>query len=164
VTVTGAPTTSEPAAATGGFSLQRTWHRLDGTPADLAQIRQNDRFVVVLRVTEADPKHARIMIEDRIPAGFEIENPALMEGARVRAPTFIANDEVKPENVSFRDEGVQVAFDRAQDSPQTFTIAYQVRAVAPGRYAAPGAYLEDMYRPERMARTASSVIEIGPTR
>jgi alpha-2-macroglobulin len=164
VTVTGAPTTSEPAAATGGFSLQRTWHRLDGTPADLAQIRQNDRFVVVLRVTEADPKHARIMIEDRIPAGFEIENPALMEGARVRAPTFIANDEVKPENVSFRDEGVQVAFDRGENAPQTFTVAYQVRAVAPGRYAAPGAYLEDMYRPERMARTAAGVIEIGPTR
>ena len=164
ISITGAPSVAEPAGASGGFQLARTWHRLDGTPADMAQIRQNDRFVIVLRVSEADPAEARIMIEDRIPAGFEIENPNLMEGGRVRAAAFVANPDYRPENVSFRDEGVRAAFDRSSDAPQVFTIAYQVRAVAPGRYAMPGAYLEDMYRPERQARTASGVVEIGPPR
>ncbi len=145
VTVTAAPTTPEPAAAAGGFELARSWHRPDGTPVDMAQIRQNDRIVVVLRVTEGEPRDARIVIEDRIPAGFAIENPALLEGGRVRAPSFVQTD-VRAEAVSFRDEGMFAAFDRSADSPQTFTIAYQMRALAPGRYVMPGAYLEDMYR------------------
>lgn len=163
VTVTAAPTTPEPAAAAGGFELARSWHRPDGTPVDMAQIRQNDRIVVVLRVTEGEPRDARIVIEDRIPAGFAIENPALLEGGRVRAPSFVQTD-VRAEAVSFRDEGMFAAFDRSADSPQTFTIAYQMRALAPGRYVMPGAYLEDMYRPDRFARTLTGVVEIGAPR
>jgi uncharacterized protein YfaS (alpha-2-macroglobulin family) len=35
-----------------------------------------------------------------------------------------------------------------------------MRAVAPGSYTHPGAYVEDMYRPERFARTAPGKVEI----
>ena len=43
------------------------------------KLKQNDRVVVVLKVTEVDPKLAQIVVEDRLPAGFDIENPALLE-------------------------------------------------------------------------------------
>ena len=41
-----------------------------------------------------------------------------------------------------------------------FTVAYVVRAVSPGRYVQPQAYVEDMYRPDRFGRTATGSIEV----
>jgi alpha-2-macroglobulin len=41
-----------------------------------------------------------------------------------------------------------------------FTVAYVVRAVSPGRYVHPQAYVEDMYRPDRFGRTATGRLEV----
>jgi hypothetical protein len=41
-----------------------------------------------------------------------------------------------------------------------FTIAYVVRAVSPGHYIHPQAYVEDMYRPDRFGRTATGAVEV----
>ena len=41
-----------------------------------------------------------------------------------------------------------------------FTVAYVVRAVSPGKYVLPQAYVEDMYRPDRFGRTGVGSIEI----
>ena len=37
-----------------------------------------------------------------------------------------------------------------------------VRAVAPGTYAHPGARVEDMYRPENNANTATGTVVVTP--
>ena len=42
-----------------------------------------------------------------------------------------------------------------------FSVAYVVRAVSPGRYVLPQAYVEDMYRPDRYGRTGTGAIEIS---
>ena len=41
-----------------------------------------------------------------------------------------------------------------------FTVAYVVRAVAPGKYVRPQASVEDMYRPDRFGRTATESTEV----
>jgi hypothetical protein len=41
-----------------------------------------------------------------------------------------------------------------------FTVAYVVRAVSPGQYVLPQAYVEDMYRPDRFGRTATGRVEV----
>ena len=41
------------------------------------------------------------------------------------------------------------------------TVAYIVRAVTPGTYVHPAATVEDMYRPERYARTAAGTLTVG---
>ena len=48
---------------------------------------------------------------------------------------------------------------RPKDAP-VFSVAYVVRAVSPGRYVLPQAYVEDMYRPDRFGRTETGTIEI----
>ena len=40
------------------------------------------------------------------------------------------------------------------------TVAYIVRAVTPGNFVHPAATVEDMYRPERFARTAAGRLEV----
>ena len=41
-----------------------------------------------------------------------------------------------------------------------FTVAYVVRAVSPGKYVLPQAYVEDMYNPSRYGRTNTGAIEV----
>ena len=43
-----------------------------------SRAKQNDRFVVVLRITEPQPQFGRIIVADYLPAGFEIDNPRLV--------------------------------------------------------------------------------------
>ena len=82
VTVSGSPVTPEP-AADQGFKLERSYHNLDGSDADPMQAKQNDRLVVVLKVTEPQPQFARVALSDYIPAGFEIDNPRLVSSGDV---------------------------------------------------------------------------------
>ena len=52
------------------------------------------------------------------------------------------------------------AIDVASATRQGIVVAYTVRAVSPGRYAHPPAIVEDMYRPDRFARTAAGTVEV----
>src|SRR5262249_46934534 len=61
VTVSGAPITPEPAAERG-FKIERTYYTLDGEKADIAKVKQNQRFAVVLKITEPQPKFARVIV------------------------------------------------------------------------------------------------------
>jgi uncharacterized protein YfaS (alpha-2-macroglobulin family) len=42
------------------------------------------------------------------------------------------------------------------------TVAYVVRAVTPGTFVHPAATVEDMYRPQRYARTAAGALTVAP--
>jgi hypothetical protein len=158
VSVSGAPLTPEPAAESG-FRIERTYHTLDGAPADPAKAKQNDRFVVVLKMTEPQPQFGRVIVADYLPAGFEIDNPHLVSSGDTGTLTWIT-DAAEPVNTEFRDDRFTAAFERKSDSPPVFTVAYVVRVVSPGHYVLPQAKVEDMYRPDRYGRTATSVIDI----
>ncbi len=158
VSVSGAPLTPEPAADTG-FKIERSYHTLDGAAADPSHAKQNQRFVVVLKVTEPQPQFGRVIVADYLPAGFEIDNPHLVSSGDTGTLAWIT-DGVAPVNSEFRDDRFTAAFDRKEDSPPVFTVAYVVRAVSPGRYVLPQAKVEDMYRPDRFGRTATGTVEV----
>jgi uncharacterized protein YfaS (alpha-2-macroglobulin family) len=162
LSVTGHPTGFEPAVAQG-YAVERSYYKLDGTQADISQIGQNERFVTVLKVTESQARAARLLLVDRLPAGLEIDNPKLVDSGSVAALTWL-KAEVTPANVEYRDDRFVAAFDRTPDQAATFTVAFMVRAVAPGRYVHPPAHAEDMYAPERFGRTAFGTVEIVPAR
>jgi uncharacterized protein YfaS (alpha-2-macroglobulin family) len=153
VSVNGAPVTPEPAAERG-FKIERSYFTLDGKPADPAKARQNQRFAVVLKVTEPVPQYGHIMIADYLPAGFEIDNPRLVSSGDTGTLGWIT-DAAEPVYSEFRDDHFAAAFDRNVKSPVVFTVAYVVRAVSPGTYVLPQAYVEDMYHPDRFGRTAT---------
>jgi hypothetical protein len=156
--VSGAPLTPEPAAERG-FKIEREFHTLDGEAADPTKARQNQRFVVVLKMTEPQPQFGRVIVADYLPAGFEIDNPKLVSSADTGGLAWIA-DAADPVNTEFRDDRFTAAFDRKQDDSPVFTVAYVVRAVSPGHYVMPQAIVEDMYRPDRFGRTATGSIEV----
>jgi alpha-2-macroglobulin len=146
--VSGAPLVPEP-AADKGFKIERRYYTLEGKPADPSKVRQNDRFVVVLKITEPQPQFGRVIVADYLPAGFEIDNPRLVSSGETGTLSWI-EDAQEPVNSEFRDDRFSAAFDRKGGDSSVFTVAYIVRAVSPGRYVLPQAYVEDMYRPERL--------------
>jgi alpha-2-macroglobulin len=158
VSVSGSPLTPEPAAERG-FKIERSYFTLDGEAANPTNAKQNQRFVVVLKMTEPQPQFGRVIVADYLPAGFEIDNPRLVSSGETGTLAWIT-DAAEPVNSEFRDDRFTAAFDRSQQSPPVFTVAYVVRAVSPGHYVLPQAVVEDMYRPDRFARTATAVIDI----
>jgi len=162
VSVIGAAMTPEPAVAKG-FQIERAYYTLDGAAVDLASanggksvVKQNERFVVVLKVT-SENAGGRILVADRLPAGLEVENPRLVTSGDIKSLSWLKSD-VDAEHTEFRDDRIVAAFNlygNKAKSGQTVTVAYMVRAVTPGGFVHPAATVEDMYIPERHARTAS---------
>ncbi len=158
VSVSGSPLTPEPAAERG-FKIERSYFTLDGEAVDATKAKQNQRFVVVLKMTEPQPQFGRVIVADYLPAGFEIDNPKLVSSGETGTLSWIT-DAAEPANSEFRDDRFTAAFDRSQQSPPVFTVAYVVRAVSPGSYVLPQAVVEDMYRPDRFGRTATAKTEV----
>jgi uncharacterized protein YfaS (alpha-2-macroglobulin family) len=158
VSVSGAPTVPEPAAERG-FKIERLYYSLDGEETDPAKVKQNQRLVVVLRVTEPEPQFGRVLVADYLPAGFEIDNPRLVSSGETGTLSWI-RDAKEPVHSEFRDDRFTAAYSRAPRDPLVFSVAYVVRAVSPGRYTLPQAYVEDMYRPDRFGRTETGTVEV----
>ncbi len=113
----------------------------------------------MLKVTETEARYARLLIVDRLPAGLEIDNPALVDGASLEAFNWVTND-APVAHTEYRDDRFVAVLDRAPDQSAFIDLAYVVRAVAPGHYVHPPATAEDMYNPERFGRTAFGEVEV----
>ena len=149
VSVSGAPLIPEPAAEQG-FKIERKFYSLDGKETDPSQAKQDQRFVVVLRMTEPIPQYGRIVVADNLPAGFEIDNPKLVSSGDTGTLSWI-QDAVAPISSTFKDDRFVAAFDRKANDRPVFTVAYVVRAVTRGHFVLPQAKVEDMYPPDATA-------------
>ncbi len=159
VTVTAIPAVP-PAASSDGFTIQRDYYLPNGEPADLSNVHQNDRFVVVLTTQPTQLGSGQYVVADPLPAGFEIENPDLLQGSGVADLSWLTVD--TPAHVEARTDQFVAAF-RFTSAASSVTTAYMVRAVSPGTFVMPGATVEDMYRPELRANTDAGSIEVSAT-
>lgn len=139
----GQPEGREPAGG-AGYDIQRSYYTLDGAKADPATLRTGTRLVAVLDVTPTGTGEARLMVSDPLPAGWEIDNPNLLQGGQVAALDWL-DPEGNVTHAEFRADRFLAALDRQDDTP--FRLAYILRAVSPGTFHHPAATVEDMYRP-----------------
>ena len=147
-----------------GVTLERNrrdYFTLDGEPASVSSVRQNERYVVVLQMRETNAWPSRVVVTDLLPAGFVIDNPRIVGSAELGNFGWLG--EVSASHAEFRTDRFMAAFDRGSTSNRDFFAAYVVRAVTPGIYSHPAAVVEDMYRPELAARTASGFMEVLDT-
>lgn len=172
VTALGPSAAALPPVNDAGIAVSRNYYTLDGRKVDLASanggqstVAQNERFVVVLSVS-ATQRSGRLLLEDRLPAGFEIENPRIVASGSVSGFDWL-KVAVEPEHTEFRDDRFAAAFNlfgngSELEAGNTFRVAYIVRAVTPGSFVHPAASVEDMYRPDRHGRTATGRLTITP--
>ncbi len=157
LTTYGVPMASEPAGG-NGYAIMRTYYTLEGEPASLDSLKTGDRLAVVLEITPYGRGEARLMVSDPMPAGFEIDNPNLITSGAVGGLDWLGLDTFA-NHTEFRQDRFLAAVDRFDNA--TFRLAYIVRAVSPGTFHHPAAFVEDMYRPELTGRSATGTLTIG---
>ncbi|WP_375175906.1 alpha-2-macroglobulin family protein [Pseudooceanicola sp.] len=158
VTLTTIGVTATPVEAGGyGYAIKREYFTTEGDRVDPAQVAQGDRLVTVLTVVPFEKTGARLMVDDPLPAGFEIDNPNLLRAGDIRALDWLKPQE--GEHSEFRSDRFLTAIEWRSDEP--FQLAYIVRAITPGSYHHPAATVEDMYRPRYRARTDAGRVTIS---
>ena len=161
VSVSGAPTTPEPAAESG-FKIERLYYTLDGEDG---RSDQGQAEPALRRGAEDHRARSRSSAACWSPIICRRASRSTTRGSSRRARPARCRGSRTPRSrrySEFRDERFSAAFERRPKDPPVFTVAYVVRAVSPGRYVLPQAYVEDMYRPDRFGRTGTGTIEIAP--
>jgi len=156
LTTLGVPEVPEKAGG-NGWAIERSYYTLEGEAVDPAQVKQGTRLVTVLEVKPLGYREGRLMVNDPLPAGFEIDNPNLIRAGDLAALDWLQVQE-NPAMTEFRQDRFLTAIDWQSDQP--FRLAYIVRAVSPGTFLHPAASVEDMYRPEMRAHGETGTVSV----
>lgn len=163
VSVAGQPLVPEPSGGKD-YSVERRIYDLDGNPVDPSAVPINTRLAVVITVRALTDQPGRLMVVDRLPAGLVIDNPRLVRSGDLGGLSFLSTID-SPQHAAFHDDRFEVAVDQTRQGGKELTFAYLARAAVPGSFAHPPASVEDMYRPDRRAITATGRFNVlGPTR
>ncbi len=157
-TFSGIPAKDQPREEKG-FEIARAFYTLKGERADPQKLRQGEVLVAVLRLSAKSARPHQALIVDLLPAGFEIENPRLdrRDPEQMKWLPKLA----QPRAVEPRDDRFVAAVD-LDETTRDATLAYIVRAVTPGTFRQPAAFVEDMYAPSFYGRDAIGAITILP--
>ncbi len=155
LTTIGVPLVA-PEAGGYGYAIERSYFDLDGNPAPLDGLTTGTRLVAVIRVIPFEHGEARLMVNDPLPAGLEIDNPNLLRSGDVRSLDWL--NPIEARHTEFRSDRFLAAVDWRSDKP--FQLAYIVRAVSPGSYHHPAASVEDMYRPQYRAHSETGEMRV----
>jgi len=155
LTTLGVPEVAPEAGGTG-YAVARRYYDMEGTPVTRDSFTVGERLVAVIEVRPFEETGARLIVDDPLPAGFEIDNPNLLRSGDVRALDWLSLTEA--EHAEFRSDRFLAAVNMRQ--ADTVTLAYIVRAVTPGTFHHPAVSVEDMYRPRFRARGATGRVTV----
>ncbi|HUJ57480.1 MAG TPA: MG2 domain-containing protein [Kofleriaceae bacterium] len=156
----GVRTGSDYKVGGNGLEISRTYRTIDGGEVDPAkgELKLGDLMFVEIEIGNTSGQTIQnIAVVDRLPAGFEIENPRL---GRTTKPDWVKDEEQwTPDFMNLRDDRLE-AF--GELPPKTARkIVYTVRAVTSGTYALPPAEAEAMYDPSLWARDRGGTAVVG---
>ncbi len=157
VTVRGVPATA-PGATAEGLTLTKRLFTLQGQPVNPAQVAQGQRVVILLSGASRQARSALTVIDDPLPAGFEIETPLSPDDAKSGPFRFLGTLSAVSVQEA-RDDRYVAALTLPGNKP--YAVAYVARAVTPGDFLLPGASARDMYRAAVQARTAPGRLHIA---
>jgi len=161
VTLTTFGVPEDPPEAGGvAYTIARSHYAMDGQPADLSALRVGDRVVVVLEIRpDRGVDGGRLMIDDALPAGLEIDNANLLRAGDVSALDWLL---VHEESVATEARADRFLAAVDWTSPGPLRLAYVARAVSPGDFHLPAPAVEDMYRPTHRAIGTTGRLTIRP--
>lgn len=139
----GVPKATTPLEGDNGISIRREWTTRDGKEIKNHTMIQGDLAVVKLTVDTKGQWVNDLIIEELLPAGFEIENPALQTADRMAWMNDDKGDWVIHRDI--RDDRLLLFSGRLSG---TRVYYYTVRAVTPGTFVRPPSVVSGMYAPE----------------
>jgi len=125
-----------------GISIRREFLDAEGEPMDPAELQQGELIVVRLTVDTKGRLLDQMVIEDLLPAGWEIENPNL---ATSKQFSWLKKKRESDQHREARDDRMLIFMGRIKGEK---TYHYAVRATTPGTYTLPPVTISGMYEPE----------------
>ncbi len=154
VMISGTPLKA-PLAVNAGFEVTKRIQKMDGSLANLNNIKQGERYIVKVSFKSTKSRSGLAVLADLLPAGMEIE--AILE------PGETAYNNVSDLSVfqtsEMRDDRMVAA--TKTYGRKTYRIAYLIRAVTPGDFVWPGAVVQDMYREQDHAISEATRVQIS---
>lgn len=137
----GVPIETKVKEEDSGLKVRRKLFTRDGSQLDLNKIKQGDVVIIEISIN-ADAAYSNVIVEDLLPACFEIENPRLASTEKV---AWLKNDSFEPDHIDIRDDRLLLF----TDLPDTKNIYYRyaVRAVTKGDFELPPISASCMYDP-----------------
>ncbi|MDB5452848.1 MAG: alpha-2-macroglobulin domain protein [Caulobacteraceae bacterium] len=157
VTVRGVPLAA-PHAAQEGLGLSKTLWTMNGARVDPDRVGQGERVIVQVSGANRQGRSLMLVVDDPLPAGFEIET-VLGPGDAQNGPFRFLGQLTAPNVQESRDDRYIASLKVAGN--KGFTFAYVARAVTPGAFFLPGAEARDMYRPAVYGRTEPGRLTIA---
>lgn len=154
-TFEGVANTPEP-AVTNGISIAREYVDLKNKPIDPGLLPQGELFIVKLHINPLDRRLDQLIIEDLLPAGWEIENPNLRTSQQIDWLPSRPEGDLSREA---RDDRMLI-FTGIVDHPVTYR--YAVRAVTPGAFIHPPATVSGMYAPDIRGVSPAGAVSVLP--
>lgn len=139
-----------------GIVVRRQWLDLKGNAVAQGVAKQGELVIVKITVSVDAKRADNLIIEDLLPAGFEIENPALATAERF---AWMKGDEKWILHREVRDDRL-LLFSGAFSDEQTFF--YTMRAVTPGRFAQPPITASAMYAPDLRSVAGAGEVTVIP--
>jgi uncharacterized protein YfaS (alpha-2-macroglobulin family) len=145
-----------------GLSVSRSYKKADGSAASVGDGSLKLGDVLFVEVDIANKSGAAIQniaLVDRLPAGFEIENPRLGRGSR---PDWVKDeDQWALDFMNLRDDHLEAFGELA--AGQSKKVVYSVRVVTSGKFTIPPVEAEAMYDSKLWARAAGGTAVVsGP--
>ncbi len=154
-------------------TFTKTLKYLDGKPYQGEALKTGDRLVVdiAIKFNELQNQHRQQirlydpLLEDLIPAGFSVENPALNQGPSL---TQVLGESLKQQPLSpltheeFRNDRYVAVLPRI-DQRKLFRFAYIIRAETAGEYTVPATKIEAMYNPGHRILLKPNVAKVKVT-
>lgn len=123
------------------LQVRREFYNRMGQRIDLNSIKQNDLIIVKVNIRSSAEYLENVAITDMLPAGFEIENPRLIESSKYS----FTQDAAYPKYLDIRDDRINIYTNFNGRREQNFY--YMARAVSRGVFDYAPIVAEAMYSP-----------------
>ena len=146
-----------------GLSLSKTFERVNGdsNASPVWKIGTTVRVTVTIATTQ---ERQFVVIEDPLPAGFEVINTSFATTARWYSDEDEYSNDWDLWNISTHREMYddRVVFFANSIPAGVHRVTYLARATSIGKFLTPPTRAEGMYEPEVFGRTTSTVVEVVP--
>jgi len=133
----GVPTDSEILEEDRGIKVRRSFENILSSQDGTLRCGQGDLIKVTLSIESARSLQ-NVVLQDLLPAGWEVENP--------RLETVGSREWLASSHLDVRDDRVLIFCD-ISPTVEPMKLHYFVRAVTPGSYVLPALYADCMYDP-----------------
>jgi len=147
-----------------GFQVTRKYYDRKGKVVANDQFKAGELYKIKLTMKINNSKDF-VVLEDHVPAGFQVINPTLGGNYELLAQKFSDYKKGRSYKNYYWIDHHELRFARTSAygtdlRPGKYYFTYYARAMHPGEYTAKAPYAEEMYNPEVRGRGLSSRINI----